>query len=74
MTDCNASTLEFSSLKRQKVVADFAGGQITSDAGALLLREADRRVGLVDAINAVIHDPRSLCGVLPHNERGTGQQ
>ena len=59
MTECNATTLEFSSLKRQKVVADFAGGQITSDAGALLLREADRRVGLVDAINAVIHDPRN---------------
>jgi hypothetical protein len=41
------------------VLADFAGGSITSDAGAILLREVDRRLGLVDHLDAVIPDPRS---------------
>jgi Transposase DDE domain group 1 len=59
MTECNSQPLQFSSLGRRPVVADFAGGSITSDAGALLLREADRRLGLVDRLDAVIPDPRN---------------
>ncbi|MBE7506942.1 MAG: transposase [Planctomycetia bacterium] len=34
----------FSSLGRKKIVADFTGGTLTSDAGGLLLREAERLV------------------------------
>jgi len=33
MTDCNHTGLLFSSIKRQEVVGDFEGGQLTSDAG-----------------------------------------
>jgi hypothetical protein len=58
MTHCNRSPIPFASLNRQKVVADFAGGTLTSDAGALLLREVDRRLGLVDALDRAIPDPR----------------
>jgi hypothetical protein len=58
MTQCNPNPIEFSSLGRKKVVADFAGGTLTSDAGALLLREVDQKIGLIDALNACIPDPR----------------
>jgi hypothetical protein len=58
MTECNRSTLSFSSLSRKRIMADFNGGQLTSDAGALLLREADRRTGLIDALAACITGPR----------------
>ena len=58
MTECNGQRLLFSSLGPKKIQADFDGGQITSDAGALLLREVDRRLGLIDAIDACIADPR----------------
>jgi hypothetical protein len=58
MTHCNRTTIPFASLGRQKVVADFAGGDLTSDAGALLLREVDRRLGLIDALDRVLPDPR----------------
>jgi hypothetical protein len=59
MTDCTTNPIVFSSLGRRKVQADFAGGTITSDGGAVLLREADRALGLIRAINAVIPDPRN---------------
>jgi len=59
MTDCTTEPLLFASLKRQNIQADFRGGRLTSDGGALLLREVDRSLGLIDAINACIPDPRN---------------
>ena len=44
------------------------GGHITSDAGAVLLREVDRRIGLIDAINACIPDPRNP-EMIVHDQR-----
>jgi hypothetical protein len=58
MTDCNTQSLLFSSLGSRKIHADFNGGSLTSDAGAVLLREVDKRIGLIDAINRCIPDPR----------------
>jgi hypothetical protein len=59
MTDCNIQPLLFASLNRKKIQADFNGGSLTSDAGALLLRELNKRIGLIDAINSCIPDPRN---------------
>src|SRR6478735_4265336 len=58
MTDCSRDSLTFSRLGARAVVADFQGGRLTTDAGALLLREAERRLGLFDALDAAIPDPR----------------
>ena len=68
MTECNEQTVVFSSLRRQKVAADWNGGSLTSDAGALLLREVDRRIGLVDALSRCIPDPRNPHFVV-HDQR-----
>src|SRR5712691_6126194 len=51
MTEYNSNPIVFSSLARRQVVADFSGGAIVSDAGALLLREIDRKLGLIDPRN-----------------------
>jgi hypothetical protein len=37
MTDCTTKPLLFSSLRSQKIQADFNSDSLTSDAGALLL-------------------------------------
>jgi len=58
MTECNAERIHFSRVGRRQVVADFNGGRLTSDAGVLLLREVDRKIGLIDAINDCLPDPR----------------
>ena len=58
MTECNGLALTFSRLGRRKIQADFNGGQLTSDAGAALLREVDQRIGLIDTLTRCIPDPR----------------
>lgn len=58
MTECNTNGIDFTRLGRRQVVADFLGGRLTTDAGSLLLREVDRHIGLMDAINECIPDPR----------------
>lgn len=58
MTDCNPKPLDFSSTQGKEVVADFLGGRLTSDGGALLLREVDLKIGLSAALDQVIPDPR----------------
>jgi hypothetical protein len=58
VTDCNCEPLRFASLGRKAVVADFRGGRLTTDAGALLLRQLEQRLGLLDALDRAIPDPR----------------
>jgi len=58
MTDCNTQPLLFASLGSKKVQADFKGGSLTSDAGALLLRQVDKKLGLLDALDRCLPDPR----------------
>jgi hypothetical protein len=58
MTECTRKTLQFTSLSRKKILANFEGGHLTSDGGALLLREVNRRTGLIHALAECITDPR----------------
>jgi hypothetical protein len=58
MTECNTKQLDFTPHGRRQIVADFLGGRLTTDGGALLLREVDRRLGIIDGINECIPDPR----------------
>ena len=58
MTECNASLVEFPRCKRRKVEAHFGGGSVSSDGGALLLRQADRRVGLTAGVAIALGDER----------------
>jgi Transposase DDE domain group 1 len=43
-TECNSRQLEFQGVGRRGVVGKFDGGNITSEAGGLLLREVDDRL------------------------------
>ena len=58
MTECNRQPMLFASVDRRQIVADFQGGDLTSDGGLPLLREVDRGIGLIDALDAAIRDPR----------------
>ena len=58
MTECYQTSLEFPSVKRRKVEADFSGGAITSNGGIPLLSQVDRQMGLTRAVARAIGDSR----------------
>jgi hypothetical protein len=58
MTKCNTQTELFQAYKSRKIKLDFKGGDITSDAGSLLLKNVDRRIGLTRDLSKVIKDRR----------------
>jgi hypothetical protein len=57
-TKCTAGRLRFHGLGRREVVVDFDGGAISSDAGALLLREVEQRSGILQGFAKCFHDYR----------------
>ena len=68
MTDCTTQPMLFASADRRQFMADFEGGDIISDGGLPLLREVDRKIGLIDAINDAIDDPRCQW-LIEHDQR-----
>lgn len=46
-THCNQESFEFHPLANREVRGQFDGGAITSDAGGLLLREVEKRTGII---------------------------
>ena len=57
-TECNQVTFEFHGVFQRKVKARFDGGKITSDAGVLLLREVEKRTGLMAGLAECFSDHR----------------
>jgi hypothetical protein len=58
VTECYQTSLEFPSVKRRKVEANFSGGDITSNGGIPLLSQVDRQMGLTRAVSRLLNDPR----------------
>jgi len=57
-TECTPPLFEFEAVERRAVVAGFDGGDITSNAGALLLGQVDRGLELVRRFAACFTDRR----------------
>jgi Transposase DDE domain group 1 len=57
-TECNPAYLDFPMLGSRQVLADFDGGAISSDGGALLLRETERLTGILRQFAACFDDHR----------------
>jgi hypothetical protein len=58
MNEYSTSPIFFNSISGKKVQADFDGGEITSDAGVLLLKEAENHIGIIDSFARCIRDRR----------------
>jgi hypothetical protein len=57
-TECTVGTLRFQAVARRAVHARFDGGALTSDGGAVLLREVDRVSGILAPFAACFRDAR----------------
>ena len=57
-TECFSGQLLFQELGDRKFVADFSGGLLSSDGGALLLRQVDAGLGITRSLAACFLDRR----------------
>jgi len=79
MTKCTTKKIGFPGINSQRVEADFSGGEVTSDGGGLLLRQADKKINLLGRVAKVIPETRqlwkvdhSLLGMLRQRVYGIG--
>jgi hypothetical protein len=63
-TECSANEVDFGRAGGRRVVADFDGGMVSSDADALLLGETDKAIRLIDRFAACFRDGRHPAYVL----------
>jgi len=59
MTECNQSSFGFEAFGGREIVARFDGGTISSDGGALLLRQVDKRLNLLPRLAQCFLDGRN---------------
>ncbi len=64
-TECTSPRLGFEPLWRREIVAQFNGGNITSDGGGLLLREVEARTKILEGFAKCFTDYRSP-GMIEH--------
>jgi Transposase DDE domain group 1 len=65
-TQCSRDLFGYEVVEGRQVVAAFDGGEVTSDAGALLLGATDRAIGLVARFAACFDDGR-VAGLVEHS-------
>src|SRR2546423_10412629 len=58
-TECNQFAFGFHPLKRLEIRAQFDGGAISSDGGGLLLREVEKRIGILHQFASCFTDYRN---------------
>jgi len=59
MTECNQSSFGFEGFGTKEIVSRFDGGTISSDGGAFLLRQTDRRLNLMPRLANCFLDGRN---------------
>ncbi len=67
-TECKSEALIFQGPGRREIRADFDGGDISSDGGALLLREVEQHAGIIDQFSQCFDDHRDP-GRIEHSVR-----
>ena len=58
-THCRPDSLDFGSVEGRSIIAQFDGGEISSDGGALLLAKTNSAIRLIDRAAAAFIDRRN---------------
>ncbi|ASC73549.1 hypothetical protein XM38_045170 [Halomicronema hongdechloris C2206] len=62
-TECNLPSYEFGRLSQRKIIADFSGGDLSSDGGLLLIREVDNLYRISERLASCFTDHRDASRV-----------
>ena len=73
-TNCPVPPVEFSKIGKRKIIAEFDGGRMSSNAGALALREVEERCQLLNRIAECFSDYRGPSRVEHSLKRLLGQR
>jgi len=68
MTSIEQQSFGFSSANSRRIAGKFDGGDISSDGGLMLVREADRKLKLIDQVSRLFEDSRQA-GKVRHHAR-----
>ena len=69
MTKCNVTNYNFQPVKGRRIEASFNGGDVSSDGGSLLLREADRSLDLTKRIADILQEDRQKAKIQHSNRQ-----
>jgi Transposase DDE domain group 1 len=69
MPNCTVTEVPFAKLGRRSIDVRFDGGDVSSDGGLLLLRQVERRLGLLKGVAKALPDPRHPCLVQRSTEQ-----
>ena len=58
-TECTQESFRFTAHFSRRVESEFTAGRVSSDGGALLLRQVDRKIHLLDRLGSCFSDGRS---------------
>lgn len=73
-TQCNGEQLNFEGFAGRKVVGSFDGGAVTTNGGGVLLRAADKALGLTGKVAACFRDGRAPDQIVHKLETLIGQR
>ena len=62
-TECTSSSYDFGRVSQRKLLADFSGGDLTSDGGLLLIREIDKLYRISERLSECFTDHREASRV-----------
>jgi hypothetical protein len=73
MTNCTKELFKYPAFDRRKIEASFGGGEVSSDAGIMLLSQVDEKLGLTKALDGAMQDPRNPY-LITHEQRNLIKQ
>ncbi len=73
MPNCTKELFKYPAFDRRKIEASFGGGEVSSDAGIMLLSQVDEKLGLTKALDRAIQDPRNA-NLITHEQRNLIKQ
>lgn len=59
MPNCTKELFKYPAFDRRKIEASFSGGDVSSDGGVMLLRQVDKKLGFLEALDKAMKDPRN---------------
>jgi len=74
MTECSQESFPFTAHFSRRVVGQFDGARMTTEGGALLLRQVEGRIGLLRRLARCFHDGRDAARVEHPLEEMLGQR